>query len=94
MKFRWEKHALRGEKTLEGSDAGNRTKHDRAESDSATLVRRFDRLRAASDDRNAGDIYETIAAELKSRRLRLSEPMKATRGAVARKIQRYRRPLR
>ncbi len=93
-KFKWEAHALRGEKVLEGSGEGQRIKHDRAEADSAILVRRYESLRAASDERSEAAIYELIAAELKKGRLALRKSMQPSAVAVARRIQRYRRLLR
>jgi hypothetical protein len=91
VKLAVEPLAVRGIKAERAVAVAATTKHETAECDGATLARRFERLQAAHDD---GDIYELLIAELKTRKVKLKRPMKLTRAAVARKIQRYRAPLR
>jgi hypothetical protein len=87
-----ERTFIRGVKNVISRDKAETRKHDLSEEDGAKLTRRFDAL---GDDLTPGEKYKRIAKDLKKGSLSLTKPMKdPTPEAVARKIQRYRKPLR
>lgn len=81
MKFRWEPLALRGEKALVDARQAAEKRRELALAEGARLTRRYEAL--ASDEILAETIYKKIATQEKT-----------TPGAVAAKIQRYRKDLR
>jgi hypothetical protein len=83
MKFRWEQHALRGEKALDDARQAARKRRDEGEAEGARLTRRFEALRAQSDESTDAMIYQ-----------RIGRSEKRSVASVARKIQRYRKDLR